>query len=202
MPEITPQNVVLALAALFLATAFVGLMPSTFNLLRRRRLVTQLARLKVEEDAARTLFSPVLTTPRRHDETQDEDEGVVSAALPLEVREPTQLYPAQEIRLVDLSPAPEPQADELAAASADDTEAVSEIDAELESAVDDASSLDTAAETPPEDAGAEDDLLSLFRETRVASSTPAALSEAFEQVSAQDLVAQARELRDLLRRSA
>jgi hypothetical protein len=45
----------------------------------------------------------------------------------------------------------------------------------------------------------EDDLLSLFRETKITSSTPAILAEAIEKVTAGDLLKQARELRDMLR---
>jgi hypothetical protein len=44
-----------------------------------------------------------------------------------------------------------------------------------------------------------DEMMALFREAKVTSTTPAALSEAYEVVAASDLLDEARALRDLLR---
>jgi hypothetical protein len=57
-------------------------------------------------------------------------------------------------------------------------------------------------EDSQEDDDDEDDMMAMFREVKVGPSTPAALSDAFEEVRAVDLLTQAREIRDLLRGAA
>jgi hypothetical protein len=102
----------------------------------------------------------------------------------------------------------------MAADSADDDGADADFDAGDEPEIQNLSSNETedsAVETEADrDEGEQevaadeedeevDEMMALFREAKVVATTPAVLAEAYETVSAVDLLAQIRELRDMLR---
>jgi len=206
MPALNSETLILALAVLLVLAGMVGLAPSLSQVVRRRRLVSQLANLKVDEDEKDALFSPSLAGIRTsHDVATAPPEHlprVVQLSQIPKVTPPTASEAAQaEVpRLPTVADSPaavetEDEKEEPSVEASLQDEIESDADADVEDASDESPSGD-------EDAEDEDDLLAMFRDTKVASAMPAALEEAFEQITAADLLAQARDLRDLLRRAA
>jgi hypothetical protein len=222
------------MALVLMIVGLIGLAPSFLNLFRRRRLLSHLANLKVDEDAAHALFSPVLAAGSGERERmgepadlpeQEADEYMkapIGASLE-RVADPTLTSPSPALHaalemgnsgpaLVSLAtpgvsrPQKQSPAGEVLPtvenrgieASVED---VDELDVDSD-AVDAEEEEEEQEDDKEEAADDEDDLMAMFKDTKVVSSAPAVLTEDLEPVSAVDLLAQARELRDLLRRAA
>lgn len=177
----TIEAAVLAVAVVLMLAGLVGLLPSIVPLQRRRRLISQLAGLRVEQKLL----------------SKDATSGGPSAGE----RRPAHVRPTS---------APRPALEAVVSApSGNGTVSVPVLGAEREAhpallevrASADVSKPEDEGDTRG-DAGSDDDLQTPFRETGASSSTSAATSDTFEPVGAADLLAQARELRELLRRSA
>ena len=237
MPAITSQNLILGLALVLTVIGLVGLAPSMLSLLRRRRLLTQLANLSVEQDDAHAMFPPTLghasAVPTQEPDVayappatesvagvspQPSLEGAayVSTPSPAERAAPalgafTPAASPDPIASITANapaiamPGPDGVRDYAspfvpeAAHYVEPEDAIAEpedmpepVEIEVEPAA-------LGAVEPDED---DDDLMAMFKDTVVHTSAPAVLTENLEVVSAADLVAQARELRDLLRRAA
>jgi hypothetical protein len=171
-------------------------------MVRRRRLVSQLANLKVEEDETDALFGRALAairTPREAVTASPEHlpQVVKLAQAPEETPPlaPAVVETAGESPLLTVVDSPGPTV-------TDGDEEEQPVEASLEDEIESATDAEAAPDESPPANGDEDDLLAMFRETKAASAVPAALEEAYEQITAADLLAQARDLRDLLRRAA
>lgn len=196
MPAITSQNLVLGLALLLTIVGVAGLAPAFFDAFRQRRLITQLANLEVDGETADPEDGP----EQRNDE-HDLLPRRMATMMPQTTREP-----AAAAYVSSPTPLARPQPVTLAAVNdvaLDEAEDV-EMQASVEDPVDDeeAEPEVAVAVEASEDEEDEDDLLAMFKDAKARSSTPVALADAIESVAASDLLAQARELRDMLRRAA
>jgi hypothetical protein len=215
MSAISSQTLILGLALVLTVVGLAGLAPSFMNVFRRRRLLAQLADLKVDEDAAQSLFSPALGLPHFESAEEPQEEfgaeeavdspavmsAVVGAPAPMVRAAPARGHATGAAASHGVASSPHaaaPAADYQQGtgplAAAGDEELVAEVDGEEPAA--EAGQVDEEAE------GDQDDLLAMFKDTQVHSSAPAVLTENLESVTAVDLLAQALELRDMLRKAA
>jgi hypothetical protein len=195
------ETLVLALALVLVAIGIAGLAPSAANALAAR-LPSRPSRRPVGDEA------DLLDGGGEPEDHVDAPAGAspqVHPALVPPLAGAWQSAPLPALRAVPASVpetlgAEEPGEDTAAAALAAELTAEEEVEADatmdLDAAEDD---LDAGGQGDGDD---EDDLMALFRETKVTNSTPTALKDAYQDVSAVDLLAEARELRDLLRRAA
>jgi hypothetical protein len=199
MPALTSQSLVLGLALILTVAGLVGLAPNVFQLFRRRKLLSQLANLKVDEEAAQALFSPVLKAGAKYTSPEAEDTNLPIAPLISELADrsfvPT--GPAPTVRLVPASPSRETLGGVEGSAEGAPELLVGAMEGEVE-----AENEEEPADTPETPPAGEDDFMAMFKETAVVSSVAAVLTESIEVVQAADLLEQARALRDLLRRAA
>ncbi|HEY7271023.1 MAG TPA: hypothetical protein VH951_14455 [Dehalococcoidia bacterium] len=215
MPAITSQNLILGLALVLTIIGLAGLAPSLLNLFRRKRLLSQLARLKVEEDTAQAMFPTPIASPSPRPRAVDADDQTTNAAedeaRPVTVAKvayvaapvPAERTSPSATPVTQTTPGAEAAFDDSVAEAADEVEDAPDQE-ELE-AVEDLEVSGEAEDRSDETVGAEadeDDLLAMFKDTKIQASAPAVLTENMEIVSAADLLAQARELRDLLRKAA
>jgi hypothetical protein len=195
------ETLVLALALVLVAIGIAGLAPSAANALAARLPAHPPRR----PEAAEADLAPV------DDDEADDQAGFLSPAEPQRpalvpplAEAAAQAAPVPAFRTVPAtSPVtlPADEDDKEAEAAALAAELAAEEEAEAEAAELDAPSGDDPESGRDEDDD-EDDLMAMFRETKVEYSSPAALKEAYEDVAAADLLAEARALRDLLRRAA
>ncbi|HXH22098.1 MAG TPA: hypothetical protein VNN10_08715 [Dehalococcoidia bacterium] len=196
MPGISVQTVVLAFAVLLVLIGLAGLAPSILPLLRRRWLVGRLSSMRADGP------TPV---------ERDERLGAWPSEEP--VAAPTNAAPAVRVPHVMPAPAVAPAAAQPAVAVQEPE--IAPVSPVVSTAAAPAEGIEASQPSPEEASEVEvapspeggddeeeevDDMLALFREVKVVSSTPQALTEALEVVSAGDLLAQAREVRDMLRR--
>jgi hypothetical protein len=183
MPALTSQTIVLVLALVFVTIGLIGLAPSIGQALRRRRLVSNLANMAV----------PVYNT----------DEPANFSPIGATEHVPARL--AQAVSVVRQPPVLAPEA-EVVPEAMSIPEAVVDVPPEVlnlnEAEPEDEADADEETEVEGAETSVEDEMMAMFREVKVSSSAPATLTESLEFVSASDLLEQARELRDLLRRAA
>jgi hypothetical protein len=199
MPALTSQSLVLGLALILTVAGLVGLAPNVFHLFRRRKLLSQLASLKVEEEAAQTLFPPVLPPAPRYAAPGAEDTNLPIAPLMSGQADESAVLarPAPAVRLVPASPSLETVGDVEESPEAVPEPLMDVVEPEAE-----APDEEDAAGTPGTPPAVEDDFMAMFKDNAVASSIAAVLTESLEVVPAADILEQARALRDLLRRAA
>jgi len=200
MPALSSAHLFLGLAILLICFGVVGLAPGLLQVVRRRRLVSNLAGLRVDEDETEAHFNRALygvSNPVPEAPEAQNAAGVVKA--PLAAVEPAPIRDVMPAA-VDKEASP-PEVERTTSQVTAEPAVQDELDAGVEDEHSEEEEDIAESQTVSKEA-AEDDFLALFREAKATAVAPEALNDAYDRVAAADLLAEARALRDLLRRAA